>query len=41
MREVANKLTTLLISFDKFYSFELFFNQSDNKVAEDVARATQ
>lgn len=41
MKDVASKLTTLLISFDKFYSFELVYNQSDNKIAEDVARTTQ
>ncbi|CAD8085369.1 unnamed protein product [Paramecium sonneborni] len=40
LKEASFKLATLLISFNKFYSFEFLYNQAENKLSEQVAKLT-
>nr|CAH69616.1 Sec1-4 syntaxin-binding protein [Paramecium tetraurelia] len=38
LKEASYKLATLLISFNKFYSFEFLYNQAENKLSEQIAK---
>ncbi|CAD8095841.1 unnamed protein product [Paramecium sonneborni] len=41
LQEMAEKICTVLVSFDKFYSFELIFRQDNWKICQQLAQFTQ
>ncbi|CAD8096416.1 unnamed protein product [Paramecium sonneborni] len=41
LQEMAEKICTVLVSFDKFYTFELIFRQDNWKICQQLAQFTQ
>ncbi|CAD8191115.1 unnamed protein product [Paramecium pentaurelia] len=41
LQEMAEKISTVLVSFEKFYTFELIFRQDNWKICQQLAQFTQ